>query len=171
MAAARGARLSFAAFWFEPREGLCIILTVDALSTIRLLESIDTLDPMLELIHVFLDNAHYHRPPDHSPRVEQEWLAQPEVRIVLHFIPAYRPHLDPVERLWGVMHKHVAHNKCYATSKEFADATLGFPREKVPKNRPDFCHSITDNFRVNSPMGFRVTRWASHIQERSDGPT
>ena len=56
-------------------------------------------------------------------------------RAALH--PAYCPHLDPVERL---MHKRV--------SKEFADATLGFLREKVPKNWPDFCCSITDNFRV-----------------------
>jgi hypothetical protein len=59
--------------------------------------------------------------------------------------PAYCPHLDPVERL---MHKRAAHNKCHATSKEFADATLGFLREKVPKNWPDFCRSITANFRV-----------------------
>lgn len=46
------------------------------------------------------------------------------------------------------MHKRVAHNKYYSTSKEFPGATLGFLREKVPKNWPDFCHSITANFRV-----------------------
>jgi hypothetical protein len=28
---------------------------------------------------------------------------------------AYCPHLNPIERLWGVMHKHVTHNKSYAT--------------------------------------------------------
>ena len=34
--------------------------TVDAASTIQLLESIEALYPTLVLIHVFLDNARYH---------------------------------------------------------------------------------------------------------------
>ena len=32
-----------------------------------------------------------------------------------HFIPTYCPHLNPIERLWGLMHRNVTHNKCYAT--------------------------------------------------------
>jgi hypothetical protein len=32
-----------------------------------------------------------------------------------------------------VMHKHVTHNKSYATCAQFADATLGFVREKAPE--------------------------------------
>ena len=34
--------------------------------------------------------------------------------------------VEQIERLWGVMHKHVTHNKSYATCAQFADATLGF---------------------------------------------
>jgi transposase len=30
-------------------------------------------------------------------------------------VPAYCPHLNPIERLWGLMHKNVTHNRCYAT--------------------------------------------------------
>ena len=70
--------------------------TIDAASTIRLLASIEALYPMLALIHVFLDNARYH----HAKLVRQ-WLAQPGRRIVLHFIPPYCPHLNPIERLRG----------------------------------------------------------------------
>ena len=66
------------------------------------------------------------------------------------------PHLNPIERLWGVMHKHVTHNKCYATCTQFADATLGFLRETVPRNWANLCDSVTDNFRVISPKDFRV---------------
>jgi transposase len=73
--------------------------TVDAASTIRLLESIETFYPMLLLIHVFMDNARYHH-----AKLVQEWLSRPDCRIKLHFIPAYCPHLNPIERLWGVMH-------------------------------------------------------------------
>ena len=125
--------------------------TVDASSTIRLLEAIEALYPMLALIHVFLDNARYH----HAQLV-QEWLAQPDRRIQLHFIPPYCPHLNPIERLWGLMHKHVTHNTCYASCREFAEATLGFLRDTVPKNWAGLCDSVTDNFRVISPKDFRV---------------
>jgi hypothetical protein len=61
--------------------------TIDAASTIGLLEAIEALYPMLALIHVFLDNARYHHPPDHGPGVVQEWLSRPGCRIKLHFIP------------------------------------------------------------------------------------
>jgi len=125
--------------------------TVDAASTIKLLQSIEAIYPMLALIHVFLDNARYHH-----AKLVQEWLAQPGRRIKLHFIPPYCPHLNPIERLWGVMHKHVTHNKCYATCAQFADATLAFLRETVPRNWTDLCDSVTDNFRVINPKDFRV---------------
>jgi len=52
----------------------------------------------------------------------------------------------------------VEHNKCYATCAQFADATLSFLREKVPRNWVDLCDSVTDNFRVISPKEFRVMR-------------
>jgi transposase len=126
-------------------------LTIDAASTIRLLESIEALYPMLALIHVFLDNARYHH-----AKLVQEWLVRPGCRIKLHFIPAYCPHLNPIERLWGVMHKNITHNKTYATCAQFADATLNFLREKVPRNWADFRDSVTDNFRVINPKVFRV---------------
>jgi len=125
--------------------------TVDAASTIRLLESIETFYPMLLLIHVFMDNARYHH-----AKLVQEWLSRPDCRIKLHFIPAYCPHLNPIERLWGVMHKHVTHNKCYATCAQFADATLDFLRDNVPRNWASLCDSVTDNFRVISRKDFRV---------------
>ena len=125
--------------------------TIDAASTIRLLEALETLYPMLAVIHVFLDNARYHH-----ARLVQDWLTRPGRRIRLHFIPAYCPHLNPIERLWGAMHKHVTHNKCYATSREFAGEALSFLREKVPQNWSELRDSISDNFRVVNPKDFRV---------------
>ena len=129
------------------------VLTVDAVSTIRLLESIEALYPLLVLIHVFLDNARYHH-----AKLVQEWLARPGCRIKLHFVPSYCPHLNPIERLWGLMHRNITHNTCYATCRQFADATLGFLREKVPRNWANFCDSVTDNFRVSNPRDFRVMK-------------
>ena len=82
----------------------------------------------------------------------------PGRRIKLHFIPAYCPHLNPIERLWGLMHKNVTHNKCYATYNAFCNARLGFLREKVPKSWSDLCDNVSDNFRVISPKDFRILR-------------
>ena len=127
--------------------------TVDAASTIRLLEAIEAMYPLLVMIHVFLDNARYHH-----AKIVQEWLAQPGRRVTLHFVPAYCPHLNPIERLWGLMHKHLTHNKSYATYREFAEAALDFLRKKVPKSWREFCNSVTDNFRVINPKDFRVLR-------------
>jgi len=125
--------------------------TVDAASTITLLQAIEALYPLMALLHVFLDNARYHH-----AKLVQEWLARPGCRIKLHFIPAYCPHLNPIERLWGVMHRNVTHNRTYATCAQFAEATLGFLRDKVHRNWAAYRDSITDNFRVINPRDFRV---------------
>jgi hypothetical protein len=63
------------------------------------------------------------------------------------FASTYCPHLDPIERLWGLMHKH----QCHETS-----AALTFLREEVPKKWDTYCDKVTDNFRIISPKDFRV---------------
>jgi len=132
---------------------MCEVVTVDAMSSIALLTSIEALYPAKRLIHVFLDNARYH----HANLV-RAWLAQPGRRIKLHFVPAYCPHLNPIERLWGLMHKNVTHNRCYATFNEFCTAMLGFLKEDVPRNWRDLCDNVSDNFRIISPKNFRVLK-------------
>ncbi len=127
------------------------VLTVDAMSTIELVMSIEALYPAMRLIHVFLDNARYHH-----ARLVQEWMARPGRRIRLHFIPSYCPHLNPIERLWRLMHANVTHNPCYATFNEFCNAVLGFLNENVPRNWSTLCDDVSDNFRVISPKEFRI---------------
>src|SRR5207344_2351038 len=105
--------------------------TVDAVSTIRLLQAIEALYPMLALIHVFLDNARYHH-----AKLVQDWLSRPDCRIRRHFVPAYCPHLNPIERLWGVMHKHVTHNKCYATFTQLPTRCSVFCAKRFPEIGP-----------------------------------
>ena len=127
------------------------VLVVDATSTIMLLMAIEALYPRLRLVHVFLDNARYHH-----AKLVQQWLSRPGCRIRLHFVPTYCPHLNPIERLWGSMHKHVTHNRCYATSKAFNTAILTFLRHDVPGNWNIYCDQVSDNFRVINPKDFRV---------------
>src|SRR6202162_891983 len=127
------------------------VLTVDALSTILLLTAIEAMYPGIRLVHVFLDNARYHH-----AKLVQAWLARPDCRIKLHFIPAYCPHLHPTERLAGVVHRHTTHNKCYSSFKDFSDAILTFLRDDVPRNWHLYCDTVTDNFRIISPKEFRM---------------
>jgi len=125
--------------------------TVNAQSTISLLIAILAANPDKRLIHVFLDNARYH----HAKLVKQ-WLAAEGQRIRLHFVPPYCPHLNPIERLWGVAHKHVTHNKGYATFAEFRAAFMTFLTQTAPQSWQTFAESVSDNFRVIDPTDFRI---------------
>lgn len=89
-------------------------------------------------------------------QVGAAWLARPECRIKLHFVPAYWPHLDPTERLWGLMHRHVTHNRCHQTFADFKAAVLNSLREKVPRKWATYCEQVTDDFRIISPQDLRV---------------
>ena len=100
---------------------------------------------------LFLDNARYHHAKWVQARVARPWC-----RIKLHFIPAYCPHLDPIERLWSLMHKHVAHNHWHATFAEFRGAILTFLREEVLRKWHLYCDAVSDNFRVISFKDFRI---------------
>jgi transposase len=127
------------------------VLTVDALSTIRWLMAIEVMYPRMRRVHVFLDNARYHH-----AKLVQAWLALPGRRIKLHFIPPYCPHLNPIERLWGLMHRHTTHNKCNSSFREFSIALLNFLRHDVPRNWSTYCDEVTDNFRVIDPKKYRI---------------
>ena len=125
--------------------------TVDAQSTILLLIAILAAHPSMRIIHVFLDNARYHH-----ARLVSEWLAREGGRITLHFVPTYSPHLNPIERLWGAMHRNVTHNRSYATFRDFKAATMAFLTQTVPKNWTELCDQVSDNFRVIDPADFRI---------------
>ena len=127
------------------------VATVDAVSTIMLLMAIEAMYPARRLIHVFPDNARYHH-----AKLVQAWLARPGCRIRLHFIPVHCPQLDPIERLWGLMHKHVTHNRCYQIFTRFKDAVLTFLRDEVPRKWHVYCGTVTDNFRTIDPKDFRI---------------
>jgi hypothetical protein len=69
---------------------------------------------------------------------------------------AYCPHLDAIERLLGLMHKHITHNWCHETFADFSDAILTFLREEAPRNWRFCCDEVTDNFRIISPRDFLI---------------
>jgi hypothetical protein len=144
------------------------VLTVDAISTIMLLTAIEAMYPGMRFVHVFLDNARYHH-----ARLVQAWLARQECRIRLNFVPADCPHLNSIERLWGLMHRHITHTKCYATFREFSTAMLAFPREDVPKNSlwldekrgSRHCHNSVSGLHepIGEAIGLALDRGIEHL--------
>ena len=113
---------------------------INAQTTQQMLEKLERNNPTKVTIHVFLDNARYHH-----AKILQPWLACPQRRVKLHFLPPYAPHLNPIERLWGVMHKCVTHNRHYATFDQFTEAILRFFRKTLPNKWHEFRDTVTDN--------------------------
>jgi transposase len=60
------------------------------------------------VIHVICDNAAFHR-PDRCRKVRQ-YLEQWGHRVRLHFLPAYAPETNPIERVWWHLHEEVTRN-------------------------------------------------------------
>lgn len=127
------------------------VTKVNGDSSVALLAKIEAQNPSKSKIHVIWDNAPYHK----CERV-RAWLSRSNCRINLIRLPTYCPHLNPIERLWAVMHQYVTHNRFYPTQPQFAAAILAFFRETIQKEWRNFRDKVTDNFRVISHEGFRV---------------
>jgi transposase len=125
--------------------------TVDGVSAAQLLAKIEARNPYKRTIHVIWDNAAYHKGPD-----VRAFLARPDCRIHLIQLPPYCPHLNPIERLWAVMHQYVTHNRHYPTQKHFANAILKFFRQTIPNEWETFRSQVSDNFRVITHNNVRV---------------
>lgn len=91
-------------------------------------------------IHAILDNAGYHK----SEEVKNHAKL---LLIELHFLPPYSPNLNPIERLWKIMHEQVSYNKYYEKFSEFTDATLEFFRT-IARKKKLLQSRITDNFQI-----------------------
>ena len=120
-------------------------LTIDALSTIQLFKNLEVVYKDKSKIHVFLDNARYH----YSKPV-QEWLRHSAKRIILHFLPAYCPHLNPIERLWHVLHTRVTRNTYHKTYNAFSEAIMTFCRTTIQTDWHKIKSYVTDNFGLKS---------------------
>ncbi len=79
----------------------------------------------------------------------QAWLTRPGCRIKLHFVPANCPHIDLIERLWGLMQRHDTRNRCHATFVDLKAAILTLLREEVPGKWETYCNQVMDD--TNGP--------------------
>jgi transposase len=118
---------------------------VDASSIALFLAKLRKLNQGKYVIHVIWDNAGYHR--DRSIQKFAAGLA-----IKLHYLPPYSPNLNPIERLWKILHEYVTYNKYHSTFAEFTAATLNFLKT-IGRKKTILRSRITDNFQIlNSPI-------------------
>lgn len=125
-------------------------LKMSTQTTIELLTRLERHNPHKRLIHVILDRA-----PVHRGEAVRAWLNQPGRRIKLHFLPAYAPNLNAIERLWKLMHEHVTHNRYHENFRAFAKAIMRFFKSTLPKNWKSFRDTVNDNFHIVRPETFR----------------
>ena len=94
--------------------------SVNAQSTIELLERILDKNPDKKVIYTISDNARYYR-----SRVLQEWLEN-HPKIVWIWLPTYSPNLNLIERLWGFMQRKILNGFYYDTYSKFQQAIHTF---------------------------------------------
>lgn len=93
--------------------------TLNADSIISFLRKVEEAYPWKERIHIFADNAPYHRNKKVKKFLETS-------KIALHFLPPYSPNLNPIERLWKWMKERVMYNTYYDNYDDFKMAVKGF---------------------------------------------
>lgn len=115
--------------------------TINAVSLIDFLTRLKAAYPMAPKLHIILDQAGYHRSEDASNFAENN-------NIVFHFLPAYSPNLNSIERLWKVMNEYARNNRCFKSAKEFREQIFGFLNDTFPQISEALKTRINDNFHV-----------------------
>ena len=90
-------------------------------------------------IHLFVDQGPYNKS-------EQTRQAAKKYGIVLHYLPAYSPNLNPIERLWKIMNEYVRNNRVFASAKQFRHEIMEFFNTTWPQIANTMRGRINDNF-------------------------
>jgi len=75
-------------------------------------------------IHVICDNARFHTAA--GSKVVRAYLAEHGGRIVLHYLPAYSPNDNPIERVWWHLHEQVTRNHRCESIEELMKLTMAW---------------------------------------------
>lgn len=102
------------------------------------LTQLQATNPKAKKIHIIWDNAGYHKSEKMREFVKDS-------NIQLHFLPPYSPNLNPIERLWKILHEQVTYNKYYDKLRDFTEAIVGF-FDNLEQYHHIIKQRINDNF-------------------------
>lgn len=77
-------------------------------------------------IHVICDNATFHG----DCWAVWEFCYRYGDRVVLHFLPKYAPELNPIERIWWVLHEQITRNHQCQSMEDLADLVIAWLTER-----------------------------------------
>lgn len=99
--------------------------------------------PNTSTIHWILDNARYHKGDEFLEFIKT-------TKIKIHYLPPYSPNLNPIERLWKIMHENTTYNHYYEKFPEFTEGIIRF-FENIGQYKSIIQSRITDNFQKLQP--------------------
>ena len=123
----------------------CCPESVNTQTTVAFFDQLKASYPEASTLHVILDQAGYHRS-------QETQNAAKEKGIMLHYLPPYSPNLNPIERLWKVMHEQVRNNVFFASAKAFRSAIARFFEEEILIIKNSLRNRINDNFQTIKPV-------------------
>lgn len=112
--------------------------TIDAASTIALMEQIEQAYPGAAKITIVCNNARYYR-----SKAVREYLETS--RIELLFLRPYSPNLNLIERFWKFFKRQVPYNRYYEAFEGFRSACKTFFRD-VGKYASQLRSLLLENF-------------------------
>ena len=113
--------------------------TVNAESMIEFLKELE-LASKASKIHIISDNGRANK-----NKLLEKYLETSKIQI--HYLPAYSPNLNAIERLWKIMRENTTYNRCYETFSDFTKAIRRF-FEGVSKMEEILNKRINDNFQT-----------------------
>ncbi len=113
--------------------------TINAAAAISFLKTLEQAYPKARKIHCILDQAGYF-----TAKEVVAFLDTSRVK-VLH-LPPRSPNLNPIERLWKIMHEYVSNNRTHDTFKKYKESLFIFFDKTIPAIRDELVSRITDNF-------------------------
>jgi transposase len=114
--------------------------TVDAESTIALLEQVKEAHPTAKRIIVICDNARYYK-----SKLVAEYLKTSPIELLP--LPPYSPNLNLIERFWKFYKRKVLYNHYYETFSSFKKASKDF-FANLDRYVPELRKLLTENFQI-----------------------
>ena len=114
--------------------------TIDAVSIVSFFKDLEAKNPY-KTIHIICDNGRSNKNKEIQRYLDGS-------RIKIHYLPAYSPNLNAIERLWKIMREYVTYNKYYPKFMEFKDKIHEFFSTTIHEIKHILKARINDKFEV-----------------------
>ncbi len=117
--------------------------SVNAQSTVALLQEIQRKHPAAKMINLICDNARYYR-----SKIVKAFVKKSKIKLM--FLPPYSPNLNLIERLWKYARKQILYNQYHKTFAEFKAHCQAF-FESLHKHQQALSTLLREEFEIIWP--------------------